>query len=256
MNAESFSILAVDDNELNLGLFKLFLRQLGHTVTAVNNPEEAIKLVSDRSDTFDLIFTDIQMPGMTGIEASDKFRSSGFTGPIIAITAHLSAVEQQRIFDSTISDVLIKPVTKPELIRVLTNWLGSQGQETLKVESTQATYHAEAHYSEQTYDIKLALTRSNESTSIAQEMLSLLHEHLKEVQAQITGETNQTEFRDLLHKLMGGVRFTGAARLESKIDMMQSNVDRLDHVSATTLIQQEVQAVLTWIEENPAPFED
>ena len=247
--AESYSILAVDDNELNLGLFRLFLKQLGHTAIAVNNPEEAIRLSAEQH--FNLIFTDIQMPGMSGIEASEKFRQNGFTGPILAITAHLSAEEREQITSSSISDVLIKPVSKSELERVLNRWLGN---ENLKVESTQATYTVSEA---KVYDLELALSRSNGSVEIAEEMFTLLLEHLREIQTQLDTELDAQAFRALLHKLMGGLKFTGASQLEQRVAKIQRGASEesiiSDHIS---LVSEGVQAVLSWAEQHPAPFKN
>tara|TARA_R110002073_G_scaffold27872_9_gene89218 strand:- start:144 stop:1109 length:966 start_codon:yes stop_codon:yes gene_type:complete len=126
----SYRLLAVDDNDLNLGLFRLFLTQLGHNVTSVNNPFDAIDLV--KAQSFDLVFTDIQMPGMNGIEASIQMRRDGFTGPIIAITAHLSNLDEFEIDAAEVNDVLIKPVTKPDLNNILNLWLGENPDNSIE----------------------------------------------------------------------------------------------------------------------------
>ena len=63
-------VLAVDDNATNLELLAAFLTNLGITVTTADSGQEALALVSQH--TFDLILMDIQMPGMGGMETTQR----------------------------------------------------------------------------------------------------------------------------------------------------------------------------------------
>ncbi len=252
----SFSILAVDDNELNLSLFKLFLSQLGHNVRAVNDPFEALNLATQ--ETFDLIFTDFQMPGITGIEAASKFRENGFGGPIIAITAHLSESERNSILASKLDDVLIKPVTKPELIRILNQYMGSDMDHESEAAKEIRTDHPQYVVSNpvlssnrKLYDIELALGRANGSATLATELLELLLENLRESLTELANKNTTDEVRTVLHKISGGLHFTGAANLESYLQKLLSQSDAL---SEKEEVQREVENLIEWIEQNPNPF--
>jgi two-component system sensor histidine kinase BarA len=245
-------ILAVDDNDLNLGLFRLFLTQLGHSVTAVNDPFSAIDIA--RQEAFDIIFTDIQMPGLTGIEASEAFRQDGFAGPIIAITAHLSPAEEANILSSAINGVLIKPVTKHDLTRVLATHLPAATEAGVRTPT--ATY--EVHQSlnpaltnKPTYDLDVALSRANGSGELATETLGLLIESLAELKRVIDAPGDQQSVAQALHKFAGGVRFSGATALEAELEQVRDQTaEGLDFSGLLAKIA-ELEA---WQQANPSPF--
>lgn len=256
-----YRVLAVDDNDLNLSLFRLFLTQLGHEVSAVNNPFDAIELA--RTEPFDIIFTDIQMPGMTGLEASTQLRQNGFRGPIIAITAHLSKDEETNILESGINGVLIKPVTKADLVKTLEASLEeSRREESLEVRSGQAEYEVElpsqaidaidAVVPTAIFDVDLALARANGSSSLAIEMLDLLLTSFAEVRAVLNEQPDNETLSRTLHKFAGGVRFSGAACLEAELERTRQQLD--DNVADTDSLLAHMQTLEDWREANPHPF--
>ncbi|MFT4676342.1 MAG: two-component system sensor histidine kinase BarA [Candidatus Azotimanducaceae bacterium] len=267
-----YRLLAVDDNDLNLGLFRLFLTQLGHNVTSVNNPFDAIRLV--REQPFDLVFTDVQMPGMTGIQASTQMRKNGFAGPIIAITAHLSNLDEHEIDAADVNDVLIKPVTKQDLNRILNLWLGGGNIDNLDKEAGESaedfiiaelptpTLAAEIAASD-TYDLKLALERANDSKELATEMLHLFSESLEETLIDLAGFPDEpTEpfqadaLRQTLHKLAGGVRFSGAALLELELDDARHKVQAGSFTEAQLgSLKANIIALIEWAKQHPMPFD-
>lgn len=244
-----YRILAVDDNDLNLGLFKLFLDQLGHSITAVNNPIEALEL--SRQGAFDLIFTDIQMPEMSGIEASKKFREYGHTGPIVAITAHLSEAEQTKLLNSEINDVLIKPVTKPELDELLDRWLYQYEKfETFAVRTEAPKYQT----NHPIFDDRLALERANGSPEIAREMLGLLIESLEETKAQLEKPTDLETLKNIVHKFGGGVRFSGSRRVETELDKLHAILHSESPSQDKEALLESIVQLLEWLENHPDLF--
>ncbi len=83
-------ILLAEDNPINLMLTRELLRRRGHSVVEVTSGEAAVKAMEN--DTFDIVLTDIHMPGMDGIEATRAIRAyETATGrrrtPIVALTA-------------------------------------------------------------------------------------------------------------------------------------------------------------------------
>ena len=247
---QAHRLLAIDDNELNLGLFRLLLTQQGHHVTSVNNPFDAIELVKQQA--FDLVFTDIQMPGMTGIEASKKMREDGFTGPIIAITAHLSNIEELEIETSDVNDVLFKPVTKPDLNRVIQQWLKGGIPQHLDAQPKAGTPFSAAKL----YDLDIALVRANDSSELATEMLHLLIESLVNTVGELSSLNNPETLAQQLHKLAGGVRFSGATLLEVELEQLRQLVHQgaynETHIEA---LQKSIQDLVEWALEHPTPFD-
>ena len=116
-------ILAVDDNPANLMLVREFLVNLGaETVTAASG-EDAIAECDKQS--FDLIFMDIQMPGLDGIEATKEIRKrapKGVRTPVVALTAHAVNDRKSELLLAGLDDYLSKPITEEQLAHVIQRW--------------------------------------------------------------------------------------------------------------------------------------
>jgi CheY-like chemotaxis protein len=116
-------ILLAEDNIVNQNLVKIMLGKAGHRVELANNGREAIEKLIKTDDPFDLIFMDIQMPVMDGLEATKIIRSRGYGDvPIIALTA--SAMEEDRIscLKVGMDDYLAKPVRMEVVKEVIKKW--------------------------------------------------------------------------------------------------------------------------------------
>ncbi len=117
-------VLLVEDNIINQHAFKVMLGKMGCEVTAVNNGEQAVSTFEP--GRFDLIFMDIQMPVMDGIEASARIRSKGIAPPIIGLSGNVLERDANGKLKVEMDDLLIKPVTSQELQRKLEQWAGHQ----------------------------------------------------------------------------------------------------------------------------------
>jgi CheY-like chemotaxis protein len=116
-------ILLAEDNIVNQNLVKIMLSKVGHRVELANNGREAIEKLIKTDDPFDLIFMDIQMPIMDGLEATKIIRSRGYGDiPIIALTA--SAMEEDRLscLKVGMDDYLAKPVRIEIVKEVIEKW--------------------------------------------------------------------------------------------------------------------------------------
>jgi CheY-like chemotaxis protein len=119
----SLKILLADDNIVNQNLVKIMLNKAGHKVELASNGSEAIEKLSITNDDFDLIFMDIQMPVMDGLEATKVIRSKGYGDvPIIAMTA--SAMEEDRVMclKAGMDGYLTKPVRMEVVKEVIEKW--------------------------------------------------------------------------------------------------------------------------------------
>lgn len=116
-------VLLVEDNIINQHAFKVMLGRMGCEVTAVNNGEQAVNTFEP--GRFDLIFMDIQMPVMDGIEASERIRAKGIAPPIIGLSGNVLERDADGKLKVEMDDLLIKPVTSHELQRKLEQWAGN-----------------------------------------------------------------------------------------------------------------------------------
>ncbi|MGQ8365851.1 response regulator [Glaciecola sp. 1036] len=116
-------VLVVEDNEVNQIVLSAFLESQGvGQVEIAENGLEALKLTGHHS--FDLIFMDMQMPVMDGIEATEQIRKlHHYLGvPIVALTANVLPEDQQRCIEAGMNDVLTKPVEEEQLAQMLRKW--------------------------------------------------------------------------------------------------------------------------------------
>ncbi len=109
--------LIVDDNLLNLKVAARLIEQAGLEVETVMSGYECIARVKDI--IYDVIFMDIMMPEMDGVETFKKLRESGVNIPIIALTADAEAGAKEKYLDVGFDDYISKPIMMNELERVL-----------------------------------------------------------------------------------------------------------------------------------------
>ena len=111
--ADSVRVLLVEDNEMNRRLVVRLLEKAGHRVTVAIDGEGAVALAS--AEAFDLILMDVQMPVMSGLEASAALRAKGVSTPIVAITAHALPEYKEQCKAAGMDDYLAKPIHADDL---------------------------------------------------------------------------------------------------------------------------------------------
>jgi len=117
-------VLVVEDNEVNRKLALRLLQRLGCSVDIATNGREAVEMTANRA--YDMVFMDIQMPEMDGIEATRLIReresATGKHLPIIAMTAHAMEGDRERCLSSGMDDYLSKPVKVDLLAQMVERW--------------------------------------------------------------------------------------------------------------------------------------
>jgi signal transduction histidine kinase len=116
-------ILVAEDNPVNQKIAKVMLMQEGYEVDVANNGREAIDKYTSDPGQFDLIFMDIQMPEIDGMETTKIIRERGFTSvPIIAMTAHAMKSDRERCLSSGMNDYIAKPIRREALYEIVERW--------------------------------------------------------------------------------------------------------------------------------------
>jgi two-component system sensor histidine kinase/response regulator len=121
-------VLVAEDNQVNQRLAVRLFEKRGHHVTVAGNGREALDALV--KDTFDLVFMDVQMPEMDGIEATAEIRErekdTARHQIVIALTAHAMKSDRERCLASGMDDYLSKPIRPPELDKILEKYLAAR----------------------------------------------------------------------------------------------------------------------------------
>jgi signal transduction histidine kinase/CheY-like chemotaxis protein len=119
----SLKILLAEDNQINAVLATTLLRRAGHKVDVAVNGVEAVAAAENGG--YDLIFMDMHMPEMDGLEASRRIRAFGTpaaAAPIVALTANAMAADRQKCLAAGMNDFLSKPFEPEDLTAMLLKW--------------------------------------------------------------------------------------------------------------------------------------
>lgn len=152
---KQWRILLIDDDRIQLNLTEVMIYDLfnhaQHNIPPVikccTQPEELFKLIA--SETFDIVFTDIQMPAMNGFELLQKLRSLDVPQakniPAIAITAR-SDMDETDFCTQGFAGCLHKPFNQAELLKIFKthmqeDWKGNTVQTDSKLSDTECTYN-------------------------------------------------------------------------------------------------------------------
>ncbi len=105
-------ILLVEDNPVNRRLAIFLLRSQGYQVREATSALEAFEIL--KSESFDLIVMDIQLPGMDGLEATTKLRGEPATAaiPVIAVTSYAMSGDRDKALAAGCSGYVTKPIDK------------------------------------------------------------------------------------------------------------------------------------------------
>ncbi|MGA2039426.1 MAG: response regulator [Bryobacteraceae bacterium] len=114
-------ILLAEDNPINKMLAVVLLEKQGHSVRVANDGKEAVAAV--KADRFDVVLMDVQMPNMSGLDATAAIRvlerGTGKHLPIVAMTAHAMKGDQERCLEAGMDDYLSKPIQPEYMMEVI-----------------------------------------------------------------------------------------------------------------------------------------
>ena len=121
-NEQEVRVLVVEDNLMNQKLVLQVLKRLGYQAKVADDGKKALDMLQETA--FDVILMDIQMPVMDGYETTRQIRSRfNKTVPIIAMTAHALASEQEECLKAGMNDFLSKPFKMEELQQLIRKYL-------------------------------------------------------------------------------------------------------------------------------------
>ena len=121
-------ILIVEDNDKNLKLVRDVLQVKGYATVEAGNAEDGIVLARERKP--DLILMDIQLPGMSGIDAIGVLRADPVTAaiPVAAVTASVMPQDRNKITEAGFDAYVGKPINLKEFLDTVRNMLERPSQ--------------------------------------------------------------------------------------------------------------------------------
>jgi signal transduction histidine kinase/CheY-like chemotaxis protein len=131
MLPDALTVLAVDDNAVNLLVLDQLLSSLGHQVSKAASGPEALEAMA--REPFDLVLLDIQMPGMTGIEVLDRLRAAegpNRHAPVVALTADVTSGGRERYLALGFTEHAAKPIQIQDLMEAMARAIAAAASRT------------------------------------------------------------------------------------------------------------------------------
>jgi CheY-like chemotaxis protein/HPt (histidine-containing phosphotransfer) domain-containing protein len=175
-------ILVVEDNIVNQQILLLMLERLGYAADRASNGLEAVNLL--KKQNYDLIFMDIQMPIMDGLNACQQIRGLRDRNPwIVGLSAHAFRESREQALNKGMNDYITKPLQIEQLTQTLHNL--SQGQ---------ANLHPSNNHEDHGKGMQVG---SDWQDANAQNNLSYTDLHLKPIADALFAHDQNDEFRDI-----------------------------------------------------------
>ncbi|WP_159238392.1 ATP-binding protein [Zhongshania aliphaticivorans] len=218
INFSNANILAVDDNPSNLHILGNFLADMAVHAHFAQNGAEALQQC--REKRFDLIFMDIQMPHMDGIETSRRIRKDGLniSTPIIALSAYLSPDNPAQLRDAGINDYFSKPISEAQLSSLLSEYLKFAPIAT-SIECPRPV------------DINECLQLTKGRSQLAADMLNMLLDDLplqKKNLVDAFQNNDLVEIAALNHLLKGACCYTGTPLLKKCVLELEQQLEQVE----------------------------
>ena len=209
LSRNPLTVLVAEDNLVNQRLVAALLDKVGHTVVIAKNGREAIEHF--KSQYFDLVLMDVQMPEVDGFEATYEIRKhqseqGNYRIPIVAVTAHATAADRKHCLSAGMDEYLAKPIRADDLYQLIESITGHRstiGKPRL----------ASSTASESNIDWAKAFETVGGDRSLLEELITVFLNDRETLFANISSaidDGNANELRLSAHSLKGALTHLGA----------------------------------------------
>ncbi len=225
-------VLAVDDHPANLKVIEGFIDHNNYLLTQADNAQEAIRLC--KKYQYDIILMDVQMPGMTGLEATELIRKlPGYQNtPILALTADVVGEARQRVMNAGMNELIAKPLSIKHFRSSLAHWTKSD--------------NIEPQVGSRVYQPDLALKITDGDQKLADGIIEIFMQNLPEQEQGLQEAIKQHDLEKIhffAHKLHSTVCYCGMPELQ-KLAKQTEDTAREKNKKAIEMAEQ----ILTMIE--------
>ncbi len=206
-------VLIIEDNKINSEVIQEFLEGHNCRVSLATNGLEGLdRYIEDKPD---IILTDIQMPGMDGIEfASQVIKYEKELGaahtPVIAITAHARNEDKDNVLSSGMDDFLTKPIDFEFLLEIIYKY-------TNKEEKVKKSLNNDDNIADISFLSKAVFGKKESILKYIKSILELVPEEIEKMK-KLTNENKLTEVKNIAHRTKSGVANFKAVNLYSAFD--------------------------------------
>jgi CheY-like chemotaxis protein/HPt (histidine-containing phosphotransfer) domain-containing protein len=231
-------VLLCDDNRMNQDLISDRLTRVGLKTTVAKDGKEGVEEVVSRVQNskkhFDLIFMDIHMPVMDGVEATAEILKLNTGTPIIAMTANSNPSERVYYIEQGMSDCVNKPFTSQDLLACLTKYLKPQTFDPM--------------------DENNAEQESRDEEKLKIRLINHFLKNNKTIYPEITGALDQGDIvlaHRLAHTLKSSAGILGKTRLQGaaeNVEHLLENKENRTNQSVLNILKTELDAAINELE--------
>ncbi|WP_296934011.1 ATP-binding protein [uncultured Marinobacter sp.] len=230
-------VLAVDDNDANLKLVMTLLEDCQLEAEGASSGFEALSKA--RQKPFDLVFMDLQMPGMDGVETTARLRemdTGNHRTPIIALTAHALADEQERLTKQGFDGYMPKPISSGQLTEIIHEYTGyvcpkNGGSGRLPVPEVRDTRRAlrpsTRKMQQDCVSVDESIQLAAGKADLAEELFSMLLEQVhvdRQRVPDLWSNDSMDELLECVHKLHGATRYCGVPELRAAANHLETAI--------------------------------
>ena len=269
---QDIKVLLVEDNEINQEVAHEILKAVGMTVAIANNGIEAVDMV--KTDMYDIVLMDIQMPKMDGYDATREIRKDPAFAelPIIAMTANALRCDKEKCFDVGMNDYITKPVDTVQLFQIIRHWI--KRKETNLGKKTFAEYNSLSSKEEikekskennhltlesADVDVQSALSRLGNNYKFYERLLTKFCNNHKNAVEEIKQAVAQGDFKTaeiLTHTLKGAAGNIGAKEVYLTASILEAELRASRQGNANQLLKKLKKALVQLLDTHTALEED
>ena len=219
----ALDVLVVEDNVVNAMVVEAFVGRMGHTPLVAPNAEEGLELLEGQA--FDLVLMDISLPGIDGIEATQRIRAHDNPAirslPVIAMSAHVFDNEVAQHLQSGMDAFIGKPIAPDGLAQTIASVLGRTPGERAAMDGARAGSGGESI-------IDPAVLAQDRAVLGAERGTLMVDTFIETAPAQIDGirqalaEGSAERAADLAHALRGAAGSLGLRRLAERCGVLEA----------------------------------
>jgi two-component system aerobic respiration control sensor histidine kinase ArcB len=215
-------VLLVEDHAIAAKMASYVLESLNCHIDHAPNGQTAITLAGQHR--YDLIFMDVGLPDISGLEVTQHIRLNAAANmPIIALTAHVDGDDKQHCIDAGMNAVLCKPLIKEKAEDILNAFIPHRQN----VQEAKQKIEPKNPINSKAIDLDAARQTMGNKDAIIIEMLEMLKDSLPEEVKQLQAAYKKEDWaaiQALAHRIKGGCNYCGTMRLQKICASLESSI--------------------------------